>query len=90
MMRAWWLLVAVAIVLALVGSTEAKRCRLRTKNEVWKHSQGKFANEPAGSETWLEYDKDGKVAATFKLQQHAGSQVVLVDPVCSLSQRRKE
>ena len=69
--------------LSFLEVAEAKKCSMRTKNEVWKHSQGKFVNEPLGSESWVEYNREGNVAARFTVLQSHGNQLVLRDDVCN-------
>ena len=75
-------LVVILAAILLMGIAEAKTCKMRTKNEIWKHPKGKFVNNPPDSKKWQEYDEGGNVAANFVEKLRQGNQLVLHDAVC--------
>eukprot|EP01063_Lacrimia_lanifica_P015174 TRINITY_DN21995_c0_g1_i1.p2 TRINITY_DN21995_c0_g1~~TRINITY_DN21995_c0_g1_i1.p2 ORF type:complete len:118 (+),score=50.44 TRINITY_DN21995_c0_g1_i1:57-410(+) len=72
------LLLCLCVALALLAAPVAgKTCRVRTRNELWKHGKGKFANTQGPH--WAEYDRDGNEIGKYKMVQSVQQQVVLED-----------
>lgn len=78
------LLAAIAVVALLAVLADAKDCKLLNMNLVWKHGGGSF-RKLRGTNTWVEYSKDGHEGTRFSEKLVEGDQVVIYDPTRELS-----
>ena len=63
---------------------DAKDCKILNKHLVWKHAGGTF-RKLRGTNTWVEYNKEGNEGSRFSEKMVEGDQVVIHDPARELS-----